>query len=63
MPSYTVVSFSATVERFYATVEDMHNAINKSTWIFKCPCIVVWYGNLPTPFILPPPFRILNGGG
>ncbi len=39
------------------------NALNKSTLIFKCPCIVVWFGNLPPPFILPPPFRILNGGG
>jgi hypothetical protein len=24
---------------------------------------VVWFVNLPPPFILPPPFRILNGGG
>jgi hypothetical protein len=24
---------------------------------------VVWFGNLSPPFILPPPFRILNGGG
>ena len=40
-----------------------HNALNKSTLIFKCPCIVVWFGNLPPPFILPPPFGILNGGG
>jgi hypothetical protein len=37
--------------------------------IFKCPCIAVWFGNLPPPFILPPlfilpqPFRMLNGGG
>jgi hypothetical protein len=40
-----------------------HNALNKSTLIFKCPYIVVWFGNLPPPFILPPPFGILNGGG
>jgi hypothetical protein len=40
-----------------------HNAPNKSMLIFKCPCIVVWFGNLAPPFILPPPFRILNGGG
>ncbi len=31
--------------------------------IFKWPCIVVWFGNLPPPLILPPPFRIINGGG
>jgi hypothetical protein len=24
--------------------------------------MVVWFGNLPPPFILPLPFRILNGG-
>jgi hypothetical protein len=24
---------------------------------------VVWFGNLPSPFILPPPFIIPNGGG
>jgi hypothetical protein len=40
-----------------------HNALNKSMLIFKCPCNVVWFGNLPPPFILPPLFRILNGGG
>jgi hypothetical protein len=40
-----------------------HNTLNKSTLIFKCPCIVLWFGNLHPPFILPPPFRILNGGG
>jgi hypothetical protein len=39
------------------------NALNKLTLIFICPCIVVWLGNLPPPFILPPPFRIKNGGG
>ncbi len=36
---------------------------DKSTLIFKCPDMVVWFGNLPPPFILPPPFGILNGGG
>ncbi len=29
-----------------------HNAVYKSTLIFKCPCNVVWFGNLPPPFIL-----------
>jgi hypothetical protein len=24
---------------------------------------VVWFGNLPPPLILPPPIRIINGGG
>ena len=34
-----------------------HNTLYKLTLIFKWPCIVVWFGNLP------PPFRIINGGG
>jgi hypothetical protein len=29
-----------------------HNALYKSTLIFKWPCIVVWFGNLPPPFLL-----------
>ncbi len=47
---------------FYATVED--NTLYKLMLIFKWPCIVVWFGNLPSPFrIINGGGRILNGGG
>ncbi len=36
-----------------------HNALYKSTLIFKWPCIVVWFGNLPPPFNLPHHFSWL----
>ncbi len=41
-----------------------HNALNKLTLIFKCPCNVVWFWNLPpTIYSTPTAYRILNGGG